>query len=170
MTNADIEALLQELVELRKLVGKGTAKQIAADSETTGMLGLSGMYFKSRAGVEGVPQLADTDGLFRELAAMSRGSPSRTKVLSMLGDAKKLLVGLEGVVMTAQTAKATGRKTATDQLIIDTLRELCPNAAAAYAQAMTDLAGVNENPGADQQRTCARRCARRLIRWRPTPR
>ncbi len=155
MTNADIEALLQELAELRKLVGKSTAKQIGAEGERSGMRAISAMYFKTRAGIEGVQQLTDADDLFRELAAMSRGNPSRMKVLGMLSDAKKMLVGLEGVVMTAQTAKSSGRKTATDQLIIDTLRELCPSAAAAYAQAMVDLAiGSRESwrgPAADMR-------------------
>lgn len=140
MTNADIEALLAELNGLRKQINGGTNKQIQSDGETSGMRSLSGVYFKARAGVEGVSQLDNADALFRELASMSRGKPSRSKVLGMLADAKKLLVALEGEVMSAQTSKSTGRKTDTDEMIIETLRELCPTAASAYSQAMTDLA------------------------------
>jgi len=142
MTNADIEALLEELNVLRKRINGGTNKQIQSDGETSGMRGLSTMYFKARAGVEGVSQLEEADGLFRELATMSRGKPSRPKVLGMLGDAKKLLVAMEGAVLSAQVSKGTGRKTDTDLLIIETLRELCPTAASAYSQAMSDLAGA----------------------------
>lgn len=140
MTNADIEAVLEELNGLRKQINGGTNKQIQSDAETSSIRGLSVMYFKARAGVEGVSRLDEADGLFRELASMSRGKPSRPKVLGMLADARKLLVALEGVVMSAQTSKATGRKTDTDEMIIETLRELCPSAASAYSQAMTDLA------------------------------
>jgi hypothetical protein len=139
MTNADIEALLQELGELRRQLNKGENKQIFSESDTARIRGLATMYFNARAGIEGIDQLSETDDLFRSLTAMSRGNPSRAKVQSMLGDAKKLIVALEGVVMTAATEKSAGRKTATDQLIIDTLRELCPTAASAYSQAMTDL-------------------------------
>lgn len=142
MTNADIEALLQELNVLRKQINTGTYKQIQSDGETSGLRALSGMYFNARAGVEGVSELEQADGLFRELVTMSRGKPSRPKVLGMLAEAKRLLVAMEGVVMSAQTSKATGRKTDTDQLIIETLRDLCPAAASAYSQAMTDLAAA----------------------------
>lgn len=140
MTNSDIETLLEELNKLRKQINGGTNKQIQSDGETSGMRSLSVMYFKARAGVEGVSQLNEADGLFRDLASMSRGKPSRPKVLGMLADARKLLVALEGVVMSAQTSKSTGRKTVTDEMIIETLRELCPTAGSAYSQAMTDLA------------------------------
>lgn len=139
MTNADIEALLQELNVLRKQINGGTNKQIQSEGETSGIRGLSGMYFKARAGVDGVSELEQADALFRELAIMSRKAPSRSKVVGMLADAKKLLVAMEGAVMSAQTSKATGRRTDTDQLIIETLRTLCPTAASAYSQAMTDL-------------------------------
>jgi predicted pPIWI-associating nuclease len=155
MTNADIEALLQELGELRRQLNKGENKQIFSEQDNVRIRGLATMYFNARQGIEGIEQLSASDDIFRSLMAMSRGNPSRAKVLAMLTDAKRLIVALEGVVMTAATEKSAGRRTATDQLIIDTLREVCPSAASAYSQAMTDLSADNREswrgPAADMR-------------------
>ena len=99
MTNADIEALLQEIGELRRQLNKGDNKQIFSEPDKARMRALASMYVNARAGIEGIAQLSDSDELFRALTAMSRGNPSRTKVQSMLAAAKRLIVALEGVVM-----------------------------------------------------------------------
>ena len=79
------------------------------------------------------------DGIFKELYSAARGKPGRAKVVDRLTTAKQLLVKVEGAVLTCGAAKSAGRRTATDQLIIETLRQVCPSAAAAYSQALADL-------------------------------
>jgi hypothetical protein len=86
----------------------------------------------------------EADGIFKELHSAARGKPGRAKVVDRLTTAKQLLIKLEGVALASATAKSAGRRTATDQLIIETLRDLCPSAAGAYSQALLDL-------GADQR-------------------
>lgn len=79
------------------------------------------------------------DLVFRDLHSATRGKPSRAKVLDRLTMAKQLLVKLEGAALVSAATKSAGRHTATDQLIIETLRDICPSAAAAYSQALMDL-------------------------------
>jgi hypothetical protein len=104
---------------------------------------LCAAYFDARRGIPDSDEAHSADEIFRELHSAARGKPRRAKVVDRLTKAKHLLVKLEGAAMTSAAAKSAGRRTATDQLIIDTLRDVCPNAAAAYSQALTDL-GMND--------------------------
>jgi Predicted pPIWI-associating nuclease len=137
--NAAIEALLEDVDRLKRALRSGPGKQIQAESDCEKIRQLCGRYFGARAEIAESDDAVNADGLFKNLHSMSRGHPGRPKTLEMLAKARKLLVALEGSTLTAATAKLAGRKTATDQLIIDTLREVCPSAAAAYSQAMEDL-------------------------------
>ena len=137
--NAALEALLDEVDRLKRALRKGPGKQIQANSDCEKIRQLCGRYFAARAETTENDDAVKADTLFKQLHSMSRSHPSRTKAMDMLTEARKLLVELEGSTLTAATAKAAGRKTATDQFIIDTLREVCPSAAAAYSQAMQDL-------------------------------
>ena len=137
--NAAIEAVLDEVDGLRRALKNGPGKQIQADSDCERIRRLCGNYFSARAGLAETGEAAGADTLFKQLYGMSRGHPSRGKVVDMLTDAKQLLVRLEEGVLVSATAKHAGRKTATDRLIIETLTEVCPSAAASYAQALEDL-------------------------------
>jgi hypothetical protein len=100
---------------------------------------LCATYFAARSELADSEDAAVADGIFKELHSAARGKPRRAKVLDRLTTAKQLLVKLEGVALSSAAAKFAGRRTATDQLIIETLREVCPIAAAAYTQALADL-------------------------------
>jgi hypothetical protein len=137
----NIPAVLAELTRVRRIINASDGKQIQSASENELLRTLSALYFaEGRPSVEGDPDVAATDEIFRELHELSRGRPSRLKCVELLSKAKRLLVKLEGVALFGDTAKTAGRLTATDRLIIDSLREICPTAAAAYSQAMADLA------------------------------
>lgn len=137
--SAAIEAVLEEVDRLRRLLKNGPGKQIQADSDCERLRELCGKHFAMRKGLSDGDDAAKADGLFKELHAMSRGHPSRGKVVDMLTSAKQLLVSLEGSALATATAKSAGRRTATDRLIIDTLKDVCTSAAAAYSQALEDL-------------------------------
>lgn len=136
--NAALEALMKEVEDVRRALKGSANKQIWAETERERMRGVCSSYFSARGGFGETPETLEADGLFKDLQAMSRSSPSRQKTVDMLAKAKKLLVAVEGTALTSGT-KSAGRKTPTDQMIIDTLKEMCPSAAAAYSQALDDL-------------------------------
>jgi hypothetical protein len=138
MTGA-IEALLKETDQLRRALKNGPGIQIQANADSEKIRTLCASYFSMRAGLPDSEDALAADGIFKELHSAARVKPSRSKVVDRLATAKQLLVKLEGATMVLAAAKSAGRRTATDQLIIETLREVCPTAAAAYSQALIDL-------------------------------
>lgn len=134
-----IEALLKETEKLRRAIKSGPGAQIQAGSDCEKIRTLCAEYFEARSQLPDSEDAFATDGVFKELHSSARVKPSRPKVVDRLAKAKQLLVKLEGAALTSAASKSAGRKTATDQLIIETLREICPSAAAAYSQALIDL-------------------------------
>ncbi len=134
-----IGSLLTETEQLRRAIRSGAGAQIHTNADRERIRALCARYFEAR------PQLGESedalaaDGVFKELHSATRGKPRRAKIVDRLSKAKQLLVKMEGSVLTSAAAKSAGRRTATDQLILDTLRDICPSAAAAYAQALADL-------------------------------
>lgn len=136
---AAIEALLKETDQLRRSLKSGPGTQIQASSDCEKIRRLSANYFDVRSELADSDDALAADNIFKELHSAARGKPSRTKVVNRLAKAKQLLVKLEGAVLTSAASKSAGRHTATDELIIETLGEVCPGAAAAYSQALADL-------------------------------
>ena len=136
---AAVEALLKETAQLRRALNSGSGRQIQANSDCEKIRKLCADYFASRPDVEDTEDAFAADAVFKELHTAARGKPSRARVVERLKTAKQLLVKLEGEALTSAATKSAGTRTATDQLIIDTLRDVCPNAAAAYSQALADL-------------------------------
>jgi hypothetical protein len=136
---AGIEALLKETDQLRRALKSGPGAQIQATSDCEKIRALCAIYFDARPGLSDSEDAFAADGIFKELHSAARGKPSRTKVVDRLTKAKQLLVKLEGAALTSAAAKSAGRRTATDQLIIETLRDVCQSAAAAYSQALANL-------------------------------
>ena len=134
-----IEALLGETDKLRRALKSGPGTQIQANSDCDRIRTLCADYFDARSQLPDSDDAAAADAVFKELHSAARKKPSRAKVVDRLTQAKQLLVKLESAALTSAASKSAGRKTATDQLIIDTLRDLCPSAAAAYSQALADL-------------------------------
>lgn len=136
---AAIEALMNEADKLRRTLKSGPGKQIQSEADCDKLRALCGNFFSVRPEIRESAQTAEADVMFKELHGLSRSKPSRAKVVERLAAVKQLLVKLEGSALTSATAKSAGRKTATDKLIIDSLKDLCPSAAAAYSQALEDL-------------------------------
>jgi hypothetical protein len=136
---AAIEALLKETDQLRRSLKSGPGTQIQANSDCEKIRTLCTIYFDARSELADSEDALDADGIFKELHTAARGKPGRAKVVNRLTTAKQLLVKLEGAALTSAAAKSAGSRTATDQLIIETLRDVCPSAAAAYSQALADL-------------------------------
>jgi len=136
---AAIEALLKATDQLRRAVKSGPGAQIQANSDCEKIRTLCANYFDARRELVDSEAALAADAIFKELHSAARRKPSRAKVVDRLTTAKQLLVQLEGTALMSAAAKSAGRRTTTDQLIIDTLREVCPSAAAAYSQALVDL-------------------------------
>jgi len=134
-----IETLLKETDQLRRSLKNGLGSQIQAKSDCDKLRALCGSYFGVRSSLPDSEDALAADDVFKELHAAARKKPSRTRVVDRLTAAKRLLVKLEGAALTSAAAKFAGRRTGTDQLIIETLTEVCPSAAGAYSQALVDL-------------------------------
>jgi hypothetical protein len=136
---AAIEALLKETEKLRRLLKRGPGKQIQASSDCEKIRMLCANYFEMGSELADSEDALAADGVFKELHSAARGKPGRAKVVDPLTTAKQLLVKLEGATLSSAAARSAGRRTKTDHLIIETLQDVCPSAAAAYSQALTDL-------------------------------
>src|SRR5205823_4436386 len=89
--------------------------------------------------LNGQDHLNAADAAFEELLATSRRNISRDKCLRLLKDAKSFLVSLEGVALIRGARKQSGARTFADDLILESLDDLCPSAAQSYRQALVDL-------------------------------
>ena len=136
---ASIEALLRETDRLRRTLKSGPGTQIQANVDCEKIRTLCAAYFDARSELADSEDALAADGIFKDLHSVTRGKPSRAKVVDRLTTAKQLLVKLEGATLTSASTKSAGRRTATDQLIIETLRDVCPSAAGAYSQVLIDL-------------------------------
>jgi hypothetical protein len=136
---AAIEALLKKTDQLRRALKSGPGTQIQASLDCEKIRTLCTTYFDTRSEIVDSEDALAADEIFKELHSAARRKPSRAKVVDRLTTAKQLLVKLESAALTSAAAKSAGRRTATDQLIIETLRDVCPSAAAAYSQALVDL-------------------------------
>ena len=83
--------------------------------------------------------VAGADRAFSHLHELSRKKPSKKKCLDALAEAKKSLVAIEGILLSGAGWRDAGGPSPIDELIISTLREVCPAAAASYAQGVKDL-------------------------------
>ncbi|MBV9975654.1 MAG: hypothetical protein JO105_09700 [Hyphomicrobiales bacterium] len=136
---AGIDALLKNVDQLRRSLKSGPGTQVQANSDCEKIRKLCSIYFDTRSQLVDSEDALTADGVFKALHTAARGKPSRAKVVDLLARAKQLLVKLEGAGLASAAAKFAGRRTATDQLIIETLLDVCPSAAGAYSQALVDL-------------------------------
>ena len=83
-------------------------------------------------------EVARADEAFSKLHELSRRKPSKQKCLDALAEAKKSLVALEGLFLTGAWRNA-GASSPIDERIVFTLSDICPAAAASYAQGIRDL-------------------------------
>lgn len=140
-----ISDALPKLDHLRKEIKGNKGTQIFAQSIRQELHRFATDYFSNvrpqlSAG-EGIEnELSQADSIFQTLLSLSRKNPSKDKCLRLLKDAKGLFVKLEATSLSSGIKGTSTARPPTDNLIIESLQELCPTAALAYDQALRDLA------------------------------
>jgi len=127
-------------------VRAGTGAQIFSVAVKGEMATLAGDYFttfRPAAVAAGAPsdELEDTDNEFRQLHQLAHKNPSKSKVDAICKDARKALVKLDGSRLRNSATPQQPRTSRSDELIISSLKDVCPSAASAYEQALRDLQG-----------------------------
>lgn len=144
-----VARVLAELEDTRKAVRAVEGKQISSNVVRDKLYALAGSYFANVGSQfpdpSAAPGAEEAQKVFRELHVLSRKSPSKQKCLTLLGEAKALLVKLEGAVLGQAANRSAGASTETDVLIISTLQDVCPSASLAYRQALIDLASADRH-------------------------
>lgn len=139
------KALIASLDDLRRKLRAVNDRQVQSAALRGEMGALATEYFSSfkpavvSAGAS-VDDVAVVDGIFRTLNELSHRKPSKAKCVALCNDAKKALIKLEGAGL-ARAPAAGAKISQSDELIVSSLRDVCPSAAAAYEQAMRDLQG-----------------------------
>ena len=138
-------AIIASLDDLRTKLKKVNGGQIFS-GKLKGELGALGTeYFSSyrpaalAAGVS-AEEMKPVDAIFSAMRAASYVNPSKAKCDGLCKSAKAALIKLESVGM-VQAPVAGAKISESDKLIVSSLREVCPSAAAAYEQALRDLQG-----------------------------
>lgn len=138
------KGLIASLDALRKKIKAVQNVQIFSGSIKGDMGALSAEYFSTfrpaaaQAGLTAA-ELAEVDKFFKSLHDLSHKNPSKAKCDGVCKEAKKALVDLEGSRLQKGVAAPGVRISRSDELIVASLKEVCPSAAAAYEQALRDL-------------------------------
>jgi hypothetical protein len=140
------KGMIASLDGLRKKIKAASNVQIFSTTLKGEMAALTAEYFTSfrpAAVGAGAPaeELAEADRLFKSLHELSHKNPSKTKCDGVCKDARKALVALEGGRLQSSGVTPGVRISKSDELIVSSLKEVCPSAAAAYEQALHDLQG-----------------------------
>jgi len=139
-----ISDTLPKLEHLRKTIKSNKGAQVSSRAAREEMHSFASVYFsdvrRHFASIEGIDkELSETDAIFQSLLSLSRKNPSREKCVRLLKDIKTLFVRMEAATFSSAPKAAAVERLATDNLIIESLREICPTAALAYDQALRDL-------------------------------
>lgn len=132
-----VASLLAQLDALRKTLASVASKQVFAASVKSQLHELASTYF---SGVQ--PSLGDLPAeelnqVFQAIHASSRINPSTQKCRDLVKSARKLLVAIEGQSLSAPRKQSLASPT--DELIINSLNDICPSASLAYQQALLDF-------------------------------
>ena len=142
--DGEIAGLLKELDDVSREVRAVKNKQIFVDSILEKLGSASGFYFSrvvpNLNGIQGIDrELREAEDTFKNIHAISRRNCSKQKCLALLKAARHVLVRLEGATLAGASAAALTAHTKADDLIIETLKDVCPTAGLSYEQALRDL-------------------------------
>jgi Predicted pPIWI-associating nuclease len=142
----DAKGLIGAVENVRKTLRGVKGAQVFSAAVKADVGALASDYFSTfrpavAAAGAGGEELAKADGLFRELHEMSHKNPTKKRADDVCKDARKALVALEGSRLERGSVPTAVRTSKSDELIISSLKEVCPSAAAAYEQALRDLQG-----------------------------
>jgi hypothetical protein len=132
-----VASLLADLDALRKTLAAVASKQVFAASVKSQLHELASTYF---SGVQ--PSLGDLPAeelnqVFQAIHASSRINPSTQKCRDLIKSARKLLVAIEGQALSTPRKQTVASPT--DELLINSLNDICPSASLAYQQALLDF-------------------------------
>lgn len=96
-------------------------------------------YFSSVQPYISEPAAGELNQAFQSLHASSRVNPSTQKCRDIVKSARKLLIAAEGSSLSLSSKGKQGPNSATDELIIASLNDVCPSASLAYQQALADF-------------------------------
>src|SRR5262245_49349843 len=142
MMPAQIAQALNSVEEARKAIRSVAGDQVQSKAHCSMLHSLAALYYGQE--LRGMlpadaKEVARADRAFSFLHDLSRKRPSKQKCVEALGEAKRALVALESLFLTGAGWRNAGAPAPIDERIISTLREICPSAAAAYAQGIKDL-------------------------------
>lgn len=146
MVPPQIAQALAAIEETRKAIRSVAGEQVQSKAHLALLHSLAGLYYDPELrGLLPVDAelVVRADRAFTHLHELSRKKPSKQKCLDALAEAKKSLVAIEGNFLTSAGWRNAGGPAPVDELIIATLREICPPAAAAYAQGVNDLEALD---------------------------
>ena len=142
MVPSQIGQALASLDETRKAIRSVEGSQVQSKALCGKLHLLAGLYYDQEfRGLlpTGSEEIARADRAFSELHELSRKKPSKQKCLDALAEARRSLVAMEGLFLTSTGWRNAGGPAPIDERIISTLSDVCPAAAAAYAQGIKDL-------------------------------
>jgi len=141
-----ISELLHAVDEARKSIRTVEGDQVQSKAMCGLLHNLAGFYYDPEFH-NCLPAQADevarADQSFSQLHELSRRKPSKQKCLDALTEAKKSLVSIEGLALTAGAQRSAAIVEPIDSKVISTLDGVCPVAAASYRQGLADLAAVS---------------------------
>lgn len=146
MVSPQLARALAGVEEARKAIRMVAGAQVQSKAQLELLHSLATLYYDPE--LRGLlptdsELVARADRAFTELHELSRKKPSKQKCLEVLADAKSSLVAIEGMFLTGAGWRNAGGPAPIDERIIDTLREVCPAAAASYAQGVKDLEALD---------------------------
>lgn len=132
-----VASLLAELDGLRKTLAAVTAKQIYTASVKSQLHEIASTYFSGVQPTLGDLPAEELNQVFQAIHASSRINPSTQKCRDLIKTARKLVVAIEGQSLSAP--RKQGATSPADELIINSLNDICPSASLAYQQALLDF-------------------------------
>jgi len=146
MMPPQIARALSAVENARKTIRSVDGDQVQSKAHCGMLHSLAALYYEQE--LRGTlpassEEVARADRAFSHLHELSRKKPSKQKCLDALAEAKKSLVAIEGVFLTGAGWRNAGGPAPIDERIISSLREVCPSAAAAYAQGVRDLEALD---------------------------
>jgi hypothetical protein len=139
-----ISKLLPELAQAQREIRGLPGRQVDNAPIRERMHALAKQYFADVrpviGNIEGLEeQLPAVDSIFTNLHQASRKRSSKERCLQLLASAKAKFVEIEGLALSRGAKRSAGSRTPTDDLIVESLQDICPSAAQSYLQALEDL-------------------------------
>jgi hypothetical protein len=130
--------LLSRIEETRKAIRAIDGEQVQSKALCDKLRTLAECYYDLRSSLlEESGEEARANQAFSLLLELSHKKPSKQKCLDTLADAKKALVAMDSALLVNLSAR--GGIEPIDRRVISSLSDVCPAAAAAFAQGVQDL-------------------------------